>query len=170
MNELLIMRHPLICYFALAYGISWLVWAPLWLPALGVRGLTVLPFHHALGALGPIAAPSSSPRSRPAAPGCAICCAGWACGADGRLVADRAAWAARAAPAGAAASGCVRGARPVAGEPRRSTEFPQFSALGFLAYNVVSFGFGEEVGWRRFALPRLQEGQPARRGAVSRRG
>ena len=27
------MRHPLICYFALAYGISWLVWAPLWLPA-----------------------------------------------------------------------------------------------------------------------------------------
>ena len=49
------MRHPLICYFSLADGISWLVWGPLWLPALGVRGLTVLPFHHALGALGPIA-------------------------------------------------------------------------------------------------------------------
>ena len=49
-------RHPLATFFALAYTISWLVWAPLWLPAFGVHGLPVLPFHHALGALGPIAA------------------------------------------------------------------------------------------------------------------
>ena len=50
------MRQPLLWYFALAYGISWLMWAPLWLPALGVHILPVLPFHHALGAVGPIAA------------------------------------------------------------------------------------------------------------------
>ena len=43
-------------FFALACGISWLIWAPLWLPAFGVIGLRILPFHHAWGALGPITA------------------------------------------------------------------------------------------------------------------
>jgi hypothetical protein len=40
---------PLASFFVLAYGISWMLWAPLWLPALGVDRLPVLPFHHALG-------------------------------------------------------------------------------------------------------------------------
>ena len=49
-------RHPLAIFFALARGISWLLWASLWLLALGVKGLPVLPSHHALGALGPVTA------------------------------------------------------------------------------------------------------------------
>lgn len=148
-TALMLRRHPLATYFALAYGISWLLWAPLWLP--------VLPFHHALGALGPITAAFLVSAME----------TGLAGSLDlfrrmglwrGRLV-----WGAVAllVPFALLALAAI-GTALIGGESLSlagfgsSREFPQFSALGFLAYNIVSFGYGEEVGWRGFALPRLQ--------------
>ena len=150
-------RHPLATFFGLAYGISWLLWAPLWLPAFGVDGLPVLPFHHALGALGPIAAAFLVSATETGLAGTRDLLRRmglW----RGRLV-----WVAVAllAPFALLALAVV-GAWVFGGESvslagfGSSREFPQFSALGFLAYNIVSFGYGEEVGWRGFALPRLQ--------------
>ncbi len=150
-------RHPLALFFALACSISWLLWAPLWLPAFGVYGLPVLPFHHALGALGPFAA--------------AFLVSAFETGSAGpadllrRMILWRArlGWVAIAllAPAALAAAAVIGvsmfGQESVSlGEVGRSREYPQLSALGFLAYNIVSFGYGEEAGWRGFALPRLQ--------------
>lgn len=150
-------RRPLATFFALTYGISWLLWAPLWLPAFGVEGLPIFPFHHALGALGPIAAAFlvSAVETGRAGPVDLLRRMGLA---RGRLV-----WVAVAllAPFALLALAVI-GTSVFVGESvslagfGNSREFPQFSALGFLAYNIVSFGYGEEVGWRGFALPRLQ--------------
>lgn len=150
-------RYPLAFFFALSYGISWLLWAPLWLPALGIDRLPALPFQHALGALGPVAAAflvalmedgMAGPRDL----------LRWLVLWRGRLF-----WVAVAllVPFALLALGVV--VESVLNDVSvpwtrigASREFPQFSVLGFLAYNIVSFGVGEEVGWRGFALPRLQ--------------
>ena len=156
------MHHPLFWYFALAYGISWLIWAPLWLPALGVHGLPVLPFHHALGAVGPIAAAFivSAVESGRAGPLDLLRRMGlWRGRMVWVLIALLGPYALLAL--GLLAATVFEGRGPVMANLGRSLEFPQFSALAFLAYNVVTFGFGEEVGWRGFALPRLQQRRSA---------
>jgi membrane protease YdiL (CAAX protease family) len=38
---------------------------------------------------------------------------------------------------------------------------PRLGALGVLGLWLLTFGLGEETGWRGFALPRLQAGRPA---------
>ncbi len=153
----MIRRHPLLTFFALAYAISWLIWAPLWLPYFGVTGLPTLPFHHALGALGPITA--------------AFVVSGVETGRAGLadlvrrmgLWRDRMPWLVVALCAPFIILALALVGSVLAGAPSivwtdigLSREFPQFSAFGFLVYNVLTFGYGEETGWRGFALPRLQ--------------
>ncbi len=45
----------------------------------------------------------------------------------------------------------------------RSVEYPALSRPVFWVANIICYGFGEEVGWRGFALPRMQ----ARRTALT---
>ncbi|MEP6834918.1 MAG: CPBP family intramembrane glutamic endopeptidase [Gemmatimonas sp.] len=154
---MMIRRHPLLAFFVLAYAISWIIWAPLWLPRLGVHGLPVLPFHHALGALGPISAAfivSTVESGRAGAVDLMRRMGFWR---------NRIGWIvfALCGPLVMLAFSQI-GEQWYAAHPvdliafARSREFPQFSGIGFLTYNILTFGYGEETGWRGFALPRLQ--------------
>lgn len=143
--------RPLLRFFLLAYGISWLVWAPLWLPALGVTGLPVLPLNHALGGLGPMVA--------------AFLCVGISKGGSGvrallRSMIDAGSpglvLVALFAPFLLLVVAMIFGPRPFdAMDILRNREFQSTGFIVLLLYNVLFFGFGEEAGWRGFALPRL---------------
>lgn len=152
-------RHStsLVAYFALAYGLSWAIWTPLWLPALGCEGLPVLPYHHALGAFGPMVAAFTVTTGTAGRSGAT------------RLLRRMGAWTGRLGWIVVALLGPLLVLLVAAGAARvatdapislegigRSAELPGLGLVGFLLYNVLTFGYGEEVGWRGFALPRLQ--------------
>ncbi|WP_259016668.1 CPBP family intramembrane glutamic endopeptidase [Emticicia fluvialis] len=147
---------PLLAYFTLAYLISWLIWFPLYSHVWGITGLPVLPYHHALGGLGPMTASFITTAIFGKPNGTKLLLVQMfqtkpvvymLIGLFSPFVLAVAAavinyWA--------------------AGTPLQlaglfvAKEYPELGFAGFFFYNLLFFGFGEEVGWRGFALPRLQ--------------
>jgi membrane protease YdiL (CAAX protease family) len=159
-----IRARPLTWFFVVAYAMSWLAWLALVLAALGVVGGSPSPYLHLVGGLGPL---------------CAAVLVTYFSGdrAALRLLRDRsltlggsARWLAAAVllPAALFAVSLVALALLPPTSMNwdnfgRSTEFPSLPRPIFWLANVVFYGFGEEVGWRGFALPRIQ----ARHSALS---
>lgn len=146
----------LITFFGLAYTISWLTWLPLYGQAIGFNGLHALPFNHALGALGPLAASFITTGlfyKRAGIKQLIKRC----CSITPLLYTIIAAFGPFVLVVIAAgASALVNKTTFSLAGLFTNNEFPAFSFPVLLAYNLFFFGFGEEVGWRGFALPHLQ--------------
>jgi uncharacterized protein len=144
-------------FFLLAYTISWLLWSPLWLPFFGIKSEPFLPYQHGFGGLGPMLAAFITTALLNGKSGLQLL---WK-----RLFQWKPlTWTAIAvllpftfALIGGLIARFSDGAFPDFSKMGISDEFPELNIIGFLLYNIVFFGYGEEVGWRGFALPRLQE-------------
>lgn len=149
-----ILQMRLVVFFILAYAISWLIWLPLYGPHVGITGLPVLPYHHALGAFGPLLAAAVMHRGEGT----------FSSFAKGFVRVGNV-WyllVALLSPfvllvAALLAYGLVSGTPAGMGGIGQSKEFPEFGVIGFTLYNIFTFGFGEEAGWRGYALPKLQQ-------------
>jgi uncharacterized protein len=147
---------PLLLFFALAYLISWIIWLPLYGHVFGLANLPTFTYNHGLGGLGPLLAASIT--------------TGIFQGRQGmqQLIAKCIQFRpiiylfiALLSPfllafLAACISHFVDG-MPIQMQGLGTTkEYPEFSFLLFFFFNLIFFGFGEEVGWRGFALPRFQ--------------
>jgi membrane protease YdiL (CAAX protease family) len=155
-------RHPLVSFFTVAYAFSWAVWAPI---VASARGWVTWEVPYALyyfGSFGPIVA--------------ALLVTALTEGGSGvrALLARVLKWRVAARYyAFAVFLPCalffiaVAGNRLVLGEwPRLSLlgeadYLPALGPAGVLGLWLVTYGLGEEVGWRGFALPHFQKTRTA---------
>lgn len=157
----LMKRHAVVAYWILALVISWSVWLPLIAQAQGWANFQVPFALHYLGAFGPLVAALVMTRLLG--------------GMDGlrelwiRITRWRVGWTswviAIGIPLGLFALSLV--VTVAMGNP-----LPDLALMGQVNYLpylgilvlplwIITYGIGEEVGWRGFALPRLQNGRSA---------
>ncbi|MBA4848960.1 type II CAAX endopeptidase family protein [Emticicia sp. BO119] len=146
----------LVTFFVLSYCISWFIWLPFYGHLFGLNNLYVIPYQHAIGGLGPLLASflttwiylkkdglkvllKQSFRLKPLIYLCTALFSPFLLAVFAAVINNLIA----KTPVNLSALFTVR-------------EFPHLNTLTFFIYNLVFFGFGEEVGWRGFALPRIQ--------------
>jgi membrane protease YdiL (CAAX protease family) len=152
-----IRAHPVAWFFVIAYALSWVAWSPQVLAGLGLLAWRPSRYLHLLGSLGPM---------------CAAVFVTYASGdaaamrrlrSRSLVLRGRGLWVAIAFVVPALLF-LVSLIPALISNPTQvkwahlglSTEYPALPRPLFWLANVVCYGFGEEVGWRGFALPRMQ--------------
>jgi uncharacterized protein len=164
-------RYPLLFFFLLSYAISWSIWSPLLLAKQGLISSQPPQYLHLLGSLGPALAALIVTRV----------CSGSVGLRDllRRMFAWRVAlqWYAILQRRGFA-NAClplflffvaVLCTGSNSWEPQsfgRSTEYPELPALLYGIVSILFYGWGEETGWRGFALPHLQTHHSALKATI----
>jgi uncharacterized protein len=140
-------------FFVLACLLSWIAWAPLALAALGWIDASPSPYLHLVGGLGPALA-ALVLSAREGAPSFARLARQIV---RGRPTAVLAAVAVPLAFYLASAAILVAGGYDVdVSATGTGTEYPELGVASYMLANLVFYGFGEEIGWRGFALPRMR--------------
>jgi len=157
-------RHPLLFFFLLSYAISWSVWLPLLLAKQGIIPYQPPQYLHLVGSLGPALAALIMTR---------VCS-----GSVGLRDLLRRMFEWRVALRWHAIAWlspfllffvAVLFTGWNSWEPQsfgRSAEYPELPALLYGVASIVFYGWGEETGWRGFALPHLQTHHSALKATV----
>ncbi len=155
-------QHPVIAYFILAYALSWAIAIPLAAAAHGWLHVPLPPALHYLASFGPMLSALIVTAATEGSAGIRQLLAGivqWRVGLGWVLFATLAPIALFAVAA-------------IVGYATKRT-WPDLAVLGEVDYLpylgivggfmlwLLTFGVGEEIGWRGFALPRLQQGHSA---------
>ena len=153
----LLKRHPIIAYFVLAYAISWAVELPLAASAQGWLRTQMPPALHYLASFGPMLAALIVTAMTEGRHGIWQLLSGlfkWRVGLGWLLFAilSPIALFAVAAIAGVATTGKW----PDLALLGEVDYLPYLGVAGAFILWLLTFGVGEELGWRGFALPRLQ--------------
>lgn len=158
-------RHPLATYATFAYGLSWAIFVPLALQAQGIIEPVLPGWMHYVASLGP------------AISAFIVTC--WVSGPDGlkelwsRMTRWRVGllwWIVAFAPIVIFLAIVIVGGAFGAGGVRASmlgqADFLPDIGLWMLPLWFLTYGLGEETGWRGFALPRLQHGSSALKASL----
>lgn len=150
-------QRELIAYFALAYAISWSIQIPIALSAHNLIPIRVPLSLHYLAAFGPAGAALIVTFAGSGLAGVQQLLRGltkWRVGREYALFAGITPPALFAVAV--LASRLTQGAWPDLGQLGQVDYLPYLGVVPALALWLLTFGLGEEIGWRGFALPRLQ--------------